>query len=83
VVVAYLLFFIAGLGFGYAAPPRWRWVPLGLPLLLALFTVLKDGGDGVLVVRLLIALIVTAVGVIGGAMLAPQEQPRRAEPGWR
>jgi hypothetical protein len=83
VVVAYVLFFFAGLGFGYAAPPRWRWLPMAFPLLLALFTVLKEGGDGVLLVRLLIALIVTAVGVIAGAMLAPQEQPRRAEPGWR
>jgi hypothetical protein len=50
---------------------------------LALFTVLQDGADGVLVVRLLIALIVTAVGVIAGTMLAPEEEPRRAEPGWR
>jgi hypothetical protein len=45
--------------------------------------VLKDGGDGVLVVRLVIALIVTAVGIIAGTMLAPEVQPRRAEPGWR
>jgi len=45
--------------------------------------VLREGGDGVLLVRLVIALIVTGVGVIAGAMLAPQEQPRRAEPGWR
>jgi hypothetical protein len=82
-VVAFVLFFIAGLGFGYAAPARWRWLPIAFPLLLALVTVLKDGGDGALVVRLAIALIVTAVGVIAGTMLAPEEQPRRAEPGWR
>jgi hypothetical protein len=82
-VVAFVLFFIAGLGFGYAAGGGWRWLPIAFPLLLALFTVLKDGGDGVLVVRLVIALIVTAVGVIAGTMLAPEEQPRRAEPGWR
>jgi hypothetical protein len=82
-VVAYVLFFVAGLGFGYAAPGRWRWLPMAFPLLLALVTVLKEGGDGVLLVRLLIALVVTAVGVIAGVMLAPQEQPRRAEPGWR
>ena len=82
-VVAFVLFFIAGLGFGYAAPGRWRWLPIAFPLLLALFTLLRDGGDGVLFVRLAIALIVTAVGVIAGTMLAPEEQPRRAEPGWR
>ena len=82
-VVSYVLFFVAGLGFGYAAAGRWRWLPIAFPLLLALFTVLKDGGDGVLVVRLLIALIVTAAGVIAGAMRSPEEQPKRAEPGWR
>jgi hypothetical protein len=82
-VVSYVLFFVAGLGFGYAAAGRWKWLPIAFPLLLALFTVLKDGGDGVLVVRLLIALIVTAVGVIAGTMFAPEEQPKRAEPGWR
>jgi hypothetical protein len=82
-VVAFVIFFVAGLGFGYAAPSRWRWLPVAFPLLLALLTVLREGGDGTLLVRLVIALIVTAVGVIAGAMLAPEEQPRRAEPGWR
>jgi hypothetical protein len=82
-VVAFVLFFVAGLGFGYAAPPRWRWLPVAFPLLLALLTLMREGGDGVLLVRLVIALIVTGVGVIAGAMLAPEEQPRRAEPGWR
>jgi hypothetical protein len=82
-VVAFVLFCFAGLGFGYAAAGRWRWLPLAFPLALALLTVLRDGADGVLLVRLLIALVVTAVGVIAGTMLAPEEQPRRAEPGWR
>ena len=82
-IVAFVLFFLAGLGFGYAAAGRWKWLPIAFPLLLALFTVLKDGGDGVLLVRLVIALVVTAVGVVAGTMLASEEQPRRAEPGWR
>jgi len=82
-IVAFVLFFLAGLGFGYAAAGRWKWLPIAFPLLLALFTVLKDGGDGVLLVRLVIALVVTAIGVVAGTMLASEEQPRRAEPGWR
>jgi hypothetical protein len=82
-IVAFVLFFLAGLGFGYAAAGRWKWLPVAFPLLLALVTVLKEGGDGVLVVRLVIALVVTAAGVVAGMMLAPEEQPRRAEPGWR
>ena len=36
-VVAYVLFFLAGLGFGYAAMGGWKWLPLVFPLLLALF----------------------------------------------
>ena len=83
VVISYVLFFIAGLGFGYAAAGGWRWLPLALPLLLALFTALKDGVDGVLVVRLLIALVVTVVGVIAGTMLSGDQPGERPQPGWR
>jgi hypothetical protein len=82
-VVSYVLFFIAGLGFGYAALGAWRWLPLALPLLLALYTALQDGIDGVLLVRLLIALVVTMVGVIAGTMLRGDEPRERAQPGWR
>jgi 4-amino-4-deoxy-L-arabinose transferase-like glycosyltransferase len=82
-VVSYVLFFIAGLGFGYAALGRWKWLPLVLPLLLALFTLLRDGGDGALVVRLIIALVVTSAGVIAGSLLDRDEPRARAEPGWR
>ena len=60
-VIAYLLFFLAGLGFGYAA----------------------EGIDGTLLLRLGVALVVTAAGVLLGMVLDPGEQPGRAEPGWR
>ncbi|MEA2420786.1 MAG: hypothetical protein QOE60_2992 [Thermoleophilaceae bacterium] len=82
-VVAYLLFFIAGLGFGYAAAGVWRWLPVAFPLLLALAAAASEGVDGTLLVRLLVALAVTAAGVLLGMALAPEEQPRRSEPGWR
>jgi hypothetical protein len=82
-VVAYLLFFLAGLGFGYAAAGVWKWLPLAFPVLLALVAALSEGVDGMLLLRLLVALAVTAAGVILGMLLAPEEQPRRAEPGWR
>jgi hypothetical protein len=82
-VVAYALFFLAGLGFGYAAMGVWKWFPLAFPLLLALAAAASQGIDGTLIVRLIIALVVTAAGVLLGIWLAPEEQPRRAEPGWR
>jgi len=82
-VVPYLIFFLAGLGFGYAAIGVWKWFPLVFPVLLALVAAFSEGVDGTFLVRLLIALVVTAAGVVLGIALAPDEQPRRAEPGWR
>ena len=82
-VVPYLIFFLAGLGFGYAAIGVWKWIPLVFPLLLALIAAFSEGVDGTFLVRLLIALVITAAGVLLGIVLAPDEQPRRAEPGWR
>ena len=83
VVVPYLIFFLAGLGFGYAAAGRWKWLPLIFPLLLVIVAALSEGVDGTLIVRFAIALIVTAAGVVLGTVLDPGEEPRRAEPGWR
>jgi hypothetical protein len=82
-LVPYLIFFLAGLGFGYAAMGVWKWFPLVFPLLLALVAALTEGVDGAFVVRLIVALVVTAAGVLLGMGLAPEEQQRRAEPGWR
>ena len=82
-VVAYLIFFLAGLGFGYAALGVWKWFPLAFPILLALAAAASEGVDGTLLVRLLIALVLTAAGVVLGMLLSPDEPPRRAEPGWR
>jgi hypothetical protein len=82
-VVAYVLFFLAGLGFGYAAIGVWKWLPLAFPLLLALAAAASEGVDGTMLIRLAVALLVTAGGVLLGIMRAPEEQPRRAEPGWR
>ena len=68
-MAAYVLFFLAGIGFGYAAPLRWKWLPILFPLALALGAVFIHGLDGAVVIRLVIALIVTAVGVFLGMMI--------------
>jgi hypothetical protein len=83
VVVAYVLFFLAGLGFGYAAVRRWKWLPLVFPVLLALVAAFQEGIGGALLVRLLVALLVTAIGVVAGRRLDRGEAQRVAEPGWR
>jgi hypothetical protein len=68
-ITAYVLFFVAGVGFGYAAPGKWKWLPILFPLALALGAAVQQGIDGTWVVRLIIALLVTGGGVLLGAML--------------
>jgi hypothetical protein len=76
-VAAYFLFFIAGLGFGFAAPGKWRWIPLAFPLALAIGAAVQQGIDGTLILRLIVALLVTAGGVLLGALL--DSRGRRGE----
>jgi hypothetical protein len=68
-ITAYVLFFLAGVGFGYAAPTRWKWLPVLFPIALALGAVMVHGLDGAIIVRLIVALIVTALGVFAGMMI--------------
>lgn len=68
-IIPYVLFFIAGLGFGYAAPGVWKWIPILFPLALALGAAFQEGFDGTWVVRLIVALLVTVGGILLGALL--------------
>ena len=76
-VIAYVLFFLAGLGFGYAAPGRLKWIALAFPLMLFVVAVISSGIDVWTVVRLLIALALAAAGIVLGRML--DERGRRGE----
>jgi hypothetical protein len=73
-VLAYIIFFLAGLGFGYAAPGIFKFTPFVFPLLLALGALLRDGLQGEIALRLLIALGITAVGVVIGRLLDTRGQ---------
>ena len=75
-VISYLLFFLAGVGFGYAAPGKWKWLPLLFPLLLAVGAIVIHGVDASILLRLLIALIITVVGVLVGTMIDARESQR-------
>ncbi len=68
-VIGYLLFFLAGVGFGYAAPPKLKPLPLIFPLVLALGAFLSDGFQGEILVRLLIALVITVTGIVIGGLI--------------
>lgn len=77
-VVAYLLFFLAGLGFGYAAGGKWKWTPVAFPLLLWVGAVLVNGIDASTVIRLIVALALTVAGILVGMRLDSREQRRTA-----
>ena len=78
-ITAYVLFFLAGVGFGFAAAGKWKWLPLIFPLALALGAALQQGIDGTWIVRLIIAILITVAGVLLGALLdARGERGERA-----
>jgi hypothetical protein len=65
----YALFFLAGLGFGYAAVGRWMLIPFVFPLALALGAMLSDGPDATMLLHLLAALLLSAGGIALGALV--------------
>jgi hypothetical protein len=82
-MIAYLLFFLAGLGFGFAAEGKWRWLPLLFPLALGAWAIVKYGPDGSVLIRLVVALALTVLGVIVGTAIdvrsgAREDNPRYA-----
>ena len=79
-ITSYVLFFLAGIGFGYAAPTRWKWLPILFPMALALLAVFIHGFDGAILIRLIIAIIVTALGVFVGMMIDSRSEARADHP---
>ena len=81
-IIAYVLFFLAGLGFGFAAPPKWRWLPLLFPLVLGLFALWKYGLDPSVLIRLIVALVITAAGILVGTVIDARTGERSENPGY-
>ena len=79
-ITSYVLFFLAGIGFGYAAPLRWKWLPILFPIALALLAVFIHGFDGAVLIRLIIAIVVTAAGVFVGMMIDSRAEARADHP---
>jgi hypothetical protein len=76
--IAYVLFFVVGLVFGYAAPGRARLLPLLFPLALALGAVVRDGADGETVLKLLLSLVLSGLGIAAGAFLDERSRGHEA-----
>jgi hypothetical protein len=71
---SYVMFFLGGLGFGFAAPGGWKWLPLAFPLGLFVIALMQEGADGTVVIRLIVALLITIAGVLLGAVLAQRTE---------
>ena len=78
-MISYLLFFLAGVGFGYAAPGKWKWLPLIFPIALAIGAILIHGIDGAILLRLIIALILTVLGILLGTMIDARAERRSGD----
>ena len=77
-VVSFVFFFLAGLGFGYAASGIWKLAPLLFPIALAITALLRDDGDGEIIARLLAALAVMFAGIVIGLLLDAREDRAQA-----
>lgn len=68
-MVGFIVFFLAGFVFGYAAPGVWGLFPVLIPFAMGLYTGLSDGFDGHVVLFLIIGIIVSLVGTLLGRAL--------------
>jgi hypothetical protein len=76
--VGYLLFFLAGLGFGFAAPGRAKLIPFIFPVLLAIGAAVSNGIDFALILRLIVALVLTGLGIVLGMLMDDRARRREA-----
>jgi hypothetical protein len=76
--IGYLLFFLAGLGFGFAAPGKTKLVPFIFPILLAIGAAISNGIDVTLLLRLIVALVLTGLGIVLGMLMDDRAQRREA-----
>ena len=76
-IIGYVLFFLAGVAFGYAAPGGYKFAPVAFPVVLALGAFVRDGLQGEIFLRLLIALVLTGIGIFLGLLL--DERSREGE----
>jgi hypothetical protein len=78
VLIGYLLFFVTGFVFGYAAPKAWAFLPVLLPLLIGLYTGFMDVFDTALWVKILVGIGVTVLGIVLGRALVYSVEGRQS-----
>jgi hypothetical protein len=68
-MAGFVVFFIAGFVFGYAAPGLSAFLPVLLPILIGLYTGATQGFDGHVILYTIIGIVVTLVAVVLGRAL--------------
>jgi hypothetical protein len=69
-VIGYVLFALMGFAFGYIVPGPAAFIPVIVPILLFISTAITEGTDSDLLVRLVIALVVTIGATVLGRVVA-------------
>jgi hypothetical protein len=77
-IVSGILFFLAGMAFGYSLGPPLMWIPLVFPVIMALGAVIATGPTILTFVLLLVALAITLAGILLGQRIAPESHPEEA-----
>jgi len=78
VIISGVLFFLAGLAFGYSLGPPLMWIPVVFPVVMFIAAALKDGPTVSMLIRLVVFLAVTFLGIFLGQRLAPEAKPEEA-----
>ena len=68
-VAGFIVFFLAGLAFGYAAPGVWGLFPVVIPFVMGVYTGLTTGFDGHVILFTVIGMVVSLVGSLLGRAL--------------
>ena len=77
-VISGILFFLAGLAFGYALGPPLMWIPLAFPLIMALAAAVFFGPSISMLIRFIVYTAITVGGIFLGQRLAPERHPEEA-----
>jgi uncharacterized membrane protein len=71
-IVAFVLFVVSGFVFGYALG-NWGWTALVIPLLFAIPALVRDGIESDIVIKMIVVLVLTSLGVIAGQLVDRRE----------
>ena len=79
-MAGFVVFFLSGFVFGYAAPGLSAFLPVLLPFLIGMYTGITQGFDGHVILFTILGLIVTVVAVLLGRALLYRLEGEQTRP---